>query len=135
MLSLRVGSEADLVRTLAVLGVPVRWLGPEVVRPTPGVAYSAGEFARFPTPVARFPGVAQPGHAGVAGERAHVWVVGDRLEISVSDESDPYSVTEAAVAAAKRIEVVLPPIVAQVVDPPQDDRNCVCPRYYPEVWW
>jgi hypothetical protein len=108
--------------------------GPGGLRSVPGVAYTAAEFARFPVAMPRFPGIGQPGHVEIAGQRAHVWSHGDRLDVSVADTADPYSVTEAAVASAKAIEALLAPIARQVVDPPQDDRNCVCPRYYADLW-
>ncbi|MDX3102087.1 hypothetical protein [Nonomuraea angiospora] len=131
---LRVETRDDLVRTLSTLGVPVTWLDPDTPRPVPGVAYAAAEFARFPAAMPRFPGIGQPGHVEIAGQRAHVWSHGDRLDLSVADTVDPYNVSDAAVASAKAIEALLAPIAGQVVDPPQDDRNCVCPRYYPDLW-
>jgi hypothetical protein len=58
----------------------------------------------------------------------------DRFEISVSDPSTPYEVTDAAVEVARRIEVLLAPLASLVIDPPQADEHCVCPEYYPELW-
>ncbi|MFI6602365.1 hypothetical protein ACIBHX_39455 [Nonomuraea sp. NPDC050536] len=134
LVSLQVETEVDLVRTLSVLDVPVRRLRPDHPQPVPGVAYSAAEFSRFPVAMPRFPGIGQPGHVEIAGQRAHVWSHGDRLNISVADTVDHYSVTDAAVASARSIEALLAAVAGQVVDPPQDDRNCVCPRYYPDLW-
>ncbi|MEV0390262.1 hypothetical protein [Nonomuraea sp. NPDC050643] len=134
LVSLRAGTRADLLRVLSALAVPVERLPAAHPRPVPGVAYSAAEFARFPAPMSRFPDIGQPGHVEIAGQRAHVWSHGERLSISVADVVDPYNVTGAAVAAAKSIEAMLGPIAGQVVDPPQDDRNCICPRHYPDFW-
>jgi hypothetical protein len=134
LVSLRVETRTDLLGTLSALAVPVRRLSADQAQPVPGVAYSAAEFSRFPAPISRFPGISQPGHVEIAGQRAHVWSNGDRLTISVADIVDHYSVTDAAVASAKSIEALLVPIASHVVDPPQDDRNCVCPRYYPDLW-
>lgn len=119
LVSLRVESLAALLRIMSVLDVPVKRLQ----QPSPGA---------FAMP--RFPELAQPGHVRIAGHPAHVWSYAERLTISVADTDDLYSVTESAVAAAASIEVLLAPIAGLVVDPPQDDRNCVCPRYYPELW-
>jgi hypothetical protein len=134
LVSLRVQTETDLLSTMSALDVPVKRLRPGTPRPVPGVAYSAAEFSRFPAAMPRFPGIGQPGHVEIAGQPAHVWSHGDRLNISVADTVDHYSVTDAAVASAKSIEALLAPIAGQVMDPPQDDRNCVCPRYYPGLW-
>lgn len=134
LVSLRVETENALLRTLSALDVPVKRLLPGHPRPVPGVAYSADEFSRFPSAMPRFPGICQPGWVEIAGQRAHVWSYGDRLNVSVADAVDHYSVTDAAVASAKAIETLLAPLASQVVDPPQDDRNCVCPRYYPDLW-
>ncbi|WP_214322584.1 hypothetical protein [Nonomuraea sediminis] len=129
LVSLRVETENDLLRTFSVLDVPVKRLLPGQPRPVPGVAYS-----RFPVPMPRFPEIGQPGYVEIAGQRAHLWSHGERLNVSVADAVDHYSVTDAAVASAKVIEALLAPLASQVVDPPQDDRNCVCPRYYPDLW-
>ncbi|GAA3588544.1 hypothetical protein GCM10022419_083600 [Nonomuraea rosea] len=134
LVSLRTETQTGLLRTLSALGVPVTRLPPGRPRPVPGVAYSAAEFAGFPAAMPRFPEIGQPGHVEIAGHRAHVWSHGDRLNISLADTVDHYNVTDAAVASAKSIEALLAPIAGQVVDPPQDDRNCVCPRYYPGLW-
>ncbi|MFI6318714.1 hypothetical protein ACIBG8_14390 [Nonomuraea sp. NPDC050556] len=127
--ALRVDTRGGLLEVMDTLGIPVVT---DVSSPVPGQAYTAAEYARFSLPIPGFPDIAQPGHVEIAGHRAHVWCHGELLRISVADTGDPYSVTDAAVAAARSIEPLLP--AARVVDPPQDDRNCVCPRYYPEIW-
>ncbi|MDO3408150.1 hypothetical protein QWJ34_00065 [Saccharibacillus sp. CPCC 101409] len=37
-------------------------------------------------------------------------------------------------AAAERLEPLLNPLKDRLIDPPQDDRNCICPGYHPELF-
>ncbi|MEU7893312.1 hypothetical protein AB0B45_10630 [Nonomuraea sp. NPDC049152] len=134
LVSLRTETEADLLAVMSALGLAAVRLPADNPRPVEGVGYSAAEFAAFVPPMPRFPHFAQPGHVLIAGRPAHVWSAAETLSLSLNDERDVYEVTDATVESAKVIERLLAPVAARVVDPPQDSRHCVCPRYYPEFW-
>ncbi|GAA3470729.1 hypothetical protein [Nonomuraea roseola] len=134
LVRLRVETESDLPAVMSALGLPIERLPPDDPRPVAGMAYTAAEFGGFRLPMPRFPHVRQPGAVRIAGAAAHVWADTGSLTLSVNDRRDVYSVTDAAVESARAIEDLLVPVGHHVIDPPQDDRNCVCPRYYPQLW-
>jgi hypothetical protein len=82
----------------------------------------------------RVPEMAQPGHVDVDGAAAFVWVGSDRVSISLADPRDRFSVTADTVESALVVEAHLCRIGAEFLDPPIDDRHCICPKYYPQLW-
>ncbi|MFD1930080.1 hypothetical protein ACFSKW_01175 [Nonomuraea mangrovi] len=134
LLSLRTGTESDLLAVMSALGLSAVRLPDDNPQPVAGRAYSAADFAAFVPSMPRFPHLAQPGHVLIADQPAHVWSAAQVLIVSLSDQRNPYEVTDATVESAKRIERLLGPVASRVVDPPQDSHHCVCPRYYPEFW-
>ncbi|MFI6291679.1 hypothetical protein ACIBEJ_08845 [Nonomuraea sp. NPDC050790] len=116
----------DPAETLTALGLPVRRIAPGTPLAVPGQGYTVQEYARFPSPIPGHPDLDQPGWVTLAGHPAHVWVSRTAVMISVHDADDVYAVTESAVAAARAMEDVLAPLADRVIDPPQNDRNCIC---------
>ncbi|MEJ8305723.1 hypothetical protein [Saccharibacillus sacchari] len=85
--------------------------------------------------IKKYPDLRQPGHAEIARVPVYVWVHRDRLTISVSDPDDRYSVKESTVSAvAERVEPLLRELADLLIDPPQNDRNCICPQQHPELF-
>ena len=130
---LRLESRSDVERLFAHLGIPLLILPPDEPQPVPGKPYPADEFLKFRSVVRRFPDIVQPGHVDVLGVSTFVWVDDDRMTID-SKGGNVWDVDETAIASARRLEPLLEPLAAQVLDPPQDDRHCICPKYYPELW-
>ncbi|MFI6910123.1 hypothetical protein ACIBKY_53335 [Nonomuraea sp. NPDC050394] len=116
----------DPAGVLTTLGLPVKHIPPGTPQAVPGQGYTVQEYARFPSPIPGHPGLDQPGWVTLAGHPAHVWATATTLTISVHDATDIYAVSESAVAAARAMERLLAPLSAHVIDPPQNDRNCVC---------
>lgn len=136
--ALRFDGETDLLALLVQLGIPVQRYGPDTLQPVLGRAYSSEEFQRFPNLVHGHPSIGQPSHGAVCGVVCHVWVTDSRLTITISSETDQWDVDEAAVERARRLEFGLKHFASSVadrlIDPPIDSRNCLCPKYYPEIW-
>lgn len=132
--ALAVTSEADLLAVLGALGIVPEYVPPDAPEPEPGRSYTGYEWAAFPSRVHAYPTLRQPGHVRLAGEAAFVWASAERVEITVHDAVDLWDVSEAAFESARRIEPLLAPLAGRIVDPPQDDRYCLCPAYYPEVF-
>ncbi|MEV4319706.1 hypothetical protein [Actinocrispum sp. NPDC049592] len=130
--AVRVGERADLLAVMGSLRIRPRFVPPDVPQPVAGVAYAPAEFEAFPSLIPGFPGLAQPGHVEINGEKALVWVRSDRLELSIADPGQMFDVTERAVQAAVAIEPLLDGHA--IIDPPVDDPHCVCPKYYPGLW-
>jgi hypothetical protein len=79
----------------------------------------------------------QPGYVTIAGCRIYAWVYPgnpERLTLSLISEDGAEAVTEAVVQSAERVETELRPLAERIIDPPQDDANCICPKWYPEFW-
>ncbi|MEV6767505.1 hypothetical protein AB0N05_02625 [Nocardia sp. NPDC051030] len=133
-LALRAETEHELLALFVALGITPEWIPDDAPQPVPGVAYTPGEYARFPSRIPEFPGLAQPGHLAITGEKAFAWASSGRLALSLSDPDTVYEVTERAVAAAVAIESALADLSAAIIDPPLDDPHCLCPKYYPHLW-
>ncbi len=130
--ALRVRDREDLLAVMGRLGITPTFVPPDVAQPVEGVAYAPAEFEAFPSLVPGFPGVAQPGHVRINGEKAFAWIRSDRLELSIADPERVFDVTERAVEAALAIEPLLHG--QAIIDPPVDDPHCVCPKYYSSLW-
>jgi hypothetical protein len=74
------------------------------------------------------------GAAMIAGVRVSISYHSMRLIVSLTDEKLPGDVTEATVAAALTVEQRLASQAKHIIDPPDDSKHCVCPRYYPSFW-
>lgn len=139
MVVLSTPDEASLLATCQVLGIQLLAMPDEA-------ALAAMLPHLQPFSSYQFPNWQQPGYVVVAGVRLYAWQSGYALkdetgrytgESSASlrlSVSDKWAVTEATVAQAEAIEKVLQPLAAQLIDPPQDDRNCFSPKRYPEMF-
>ncbi|OWA34056.1 hypothetical protein B9G55_17135 [Saccharibacillus sp. O16] len=76
----------------------------------------------------------QPGHLKLFGLPAHVWVRSTRLIVTISDADKPSDVTSRTIKAVEAIEAQIGDLVAQIVDPPLNDKHCLCPKFYPEYF-
>jgi hypothetical protein len=134
MVALRIGSERELEGVFAQLQIPVRRLPPDNPEPQIGVAYTGAQYAEFKTGTPDFPRIQQPSHVTIAGQKAHAWMLKGQLQITIHDQLSPYDVTQEAVDSARQVEPLLAPLRARIIDPPRDNRNCVCPKFYPLFW-
>ena len=75
--------------------------------------------------------MAQPGHCSPFGLAAYVNFVNDRVTLSVSSG---YDVTEQDVERAESLERHLVSMPFARIDPPRDNKHCICPHYYPEFF-
>ena len=130
---LKFESRSDLERLFSHLGIPLVLLPPDEPKPVPGKPYPADEMSRFRSAVRRFPDIMQPGHVSLRGVPTFTWVNDDRVTIDCKG-GNVWDVDETAIASARRLEPLLEPLDAHVLDPPQDTPHCICPRYYPELW-
>ena len=132
--ALKIDSEEDLVETCRRLGLPLRRIPADALKPVPGVAYSREESAKFVSSIDSFPTIERPGWTTLLGFKVFVWVGSNRLDISVTNEGDSFTVSAAAVDAASKIEELLGPMAERLIDPPREERYCICPKFHPEFW-
>ncbi len=132
LVALRAPHYHDLEAIFTTLGAAARPRPPDPANPEVGyVAFTPPPPDPAGSPVAAPPllGVVRIGDVPVTA----YWT-GRSLELWIADEAQPSEVTAAAVAAAQRIEPRLEPLAGRIVDPPQDDRHCLCPKYHPTIW-
>jgi hypothetical protein len=73
--------------------------------------------------------IEQPEHCQVMGIPVFAWCEKGKIRLSVSGGS--YEITGEHVANAESLEKVLLNAPLKVLDPPIDNKNCFCPKYYP----
>jgi hypothetical protein len=129
--AVRATTEAQVRTVLDGLGIGVKPVPDDAPGPVPGVGYRGDAYAGFPRRMGHLAHLAQPGHVDIGAEAAFVWVRPARVEISLHDRCE---VTREVVDSAVRIEPLLAPFAADVIDPPLDDPHCVCPKYHPHLW-
>jgi hypothetical protein len=132
--ALRFSGEEELLEILESLGVQIRLLSEDH---RPPLVCQAGEKRIWSIP--DFPHLAQPGYQDLAGVCTHVWVRGGInrpgvVDLHISDPNKPYDVSERAFEGAKRVEALLWRHRHRVVDPPLNSQNCVCPKFFPQLW-
>ena len=130
----RTGSEAEVLEVLERLGVAVVRYPVGTPQPKAGMALTPEEFAKYPSLVYAYPTLGQPGWTQVMGEAVNVWVGRDRVQLDVADPVNRWTVSDEAMRMAQRLEPIVENLAARVIEPPQESRHCVCPRYYPELF-
>jgi hypothetical protein len=118
LVALRAESEAELLALFATLGIAAIPQPPD------------DNTSRIP----HLPHLRQPGHVRVAGEPAFAWAGPGRLELQLFDPDSPWDVTARTVRSAARIEPLVAVLRESVIEPPLDDKHCVCPKYHPALW-
>lgn len=127
----RYRSPAELRDFFAFLGLElaVHARCPPHVRP--GVAYTVEDYARLPSLIPGTRWIEQPGHRLIAGKRVFLWCTEEAIRISLGSD---YVVSERDIADAEALEAVLAAAPLPRMDPPIDDRHCICPKYYPQFF-
>lgn len=75
----------------------------------------------------------QIGHCEIAGQKVFVWCTEDQIRIGISD-TKAWTVYEAEVVRAEIVEKLLKDAPLPRLEPPRDDKHCICPKYYPEYF-
>ena len=134
LVSIAFADEGGLCNTLKSLGLKPKAAAPRPQQPKRGGTDSQTDLVRMKRPIREFPHLEQIGHCEIDGTKCYVWVENSHLTISVSGDKNPYEVDDDAFQRAVRIDNVLEVLSDQVIDPPQDNRKCICPKYHPELW-
>jgi hypothetical protein len=122
-------SAQDIKNFLDFLGVELVQHTTKPPQPEIGVSYPGNVFASFPQLIKETEWIEQPGHCQVMGIPVFAWCEKGKIRLSVSGGS--YEVTGEHVANAESLEKVLLTAPLKVIDPPRDNKNCFCPKYYP----
>jgi hypothetical protein len=70
----------------------------------------------------------------IEGVEVSAVLVPDGLLLMISDDTDPYIISESAVAAAQKVEQKLVSLTPWLIDPPDISQYCICPQRFPEFW-
>lgn len=129
LVTLRYDSESDLVSIADKLGLTFE----EWERRTPSnVPLTVDEST---SRINDCPSLRQIGHCSILEKRCFTFADSGKFSVSVSGAAgNCFAVTEVDFLAAKEIESSLVALAERVVDPPQDDRNCISPKHYPAFW-
>ena len=128
---LRYLNEQEYRSILGTLGLKPKELSSDDQQLTPGQSYPASEIQDHKFAIKDLSHLEQIGWCEINDCRCHVRASLGRLSISVAGASgDAYRVSELDFEHAKSIETNLGDLREFVIDPPRDDRNCICPWYY-----
>ena len=127
----RYGSHDELQHFFETLQCPLTHYASQPEQPVAGRSYPVQEYARMPSLIPGTRWTKQPGHCVIAGERVHAWCAAGEITLSVGAG---YTITEADVESAMRVEPALAPLDAMRKDPPVDNPRCLCPKYHPEYF-
>ena len=128
---LRYLNESGYRSILESLGLKPKLIAPDDKAVTSRKSYPVSETQEYKFAIKDLPHLEQMGWCEINDCRCHVWASLGRLSISVAGANDDaYRVAEPDFENAKSIETKLGAMRKFVIDPPRDDRNCICPRYY-----
>lgn len=125
------GSEEHLLRFFRAVGFEPVVFSAQPPQPVPGRSYRGDEFAAFPSIIPATKWIQQPGHCILFGVAVFMWCEQGRVAISINKS---YDVTQEDVENAARLEPHLAALPFERIEPPVDNKNCVCPKYHLELF-
>jgi hypothetical protein len=131
--------ELDFLAILETLGLTPNTLPPQPAITQPAITQPDQHFPEaienFKFRVKDLPHLEQIGFCQIDDAPCFLWASLGIMTLTVAGaEGNSYEVTEKDFQQAKRIETRLHVHANWIIDPPQDDRNCVCPKYYAGYW-
>lgn len=93
---LKYNDREDLISRLSQIGIQINRLGEEDIAFDPFESYSIDDLDKLKITIAHFNDLIQPQYVEIFGYKAHVWVIADKFEISISGSKDGqiYKVSE-----------------------------------------
>lgn len=87
----------DLISKLSLLGIEIRELQEEEIAFDPSESYSIDDLDKLKITISEYKDLIQPQNVEIYGNTAHIWVIKDRFEISISGYKDNqiYKVSDA----------------------------------------
>ena len=134
MLTLRAPAEQDVIALFQHFGWTAQRFPLDPPQPQPGVAYTSEQYAQFPTLIREHPTLGQPGWQQILGHPCYGYVGNGLFALELQNPDNTWEVDERAVQAAIAVESLMAPLHDLIVDPPLNNRHCICPRFYPELF-
>lgn len=129
----------DLLAKLSQLGVEVKPLEEGFISYDPTKSYSFDDLDKLKVTILEYPDLEQPQHVEIFGKKAHVWVLANRFEISVSGskgEGNTYNVSDEDFKVCLEIEKELETLGwSSILDEDiKKHSHCVSKEKYPELF-
>lgn len=122
---------SDLLAFFAHLGVRLIVHDQPPPQSQHGIPYQGDIYSAFPSLIPGTRWIAQPKYCVVAGQQVFAWCEANKIRLSVGAG---YRVAASDVAAAEVVERALKDAPLPLVEPPVDNRNCICPKFYPDYF-
>lgn len=126
-----VKSKDDLTSLLLTLGIT-----PEIVDehtlPPAGERWVSPRSYQSTVLIKGFEPLRQPWWTTIAGYPLFVYVENHRCFFDMQSAADRWTVDQTAVEQAKCVEKQLLKLDQEWIDPPQGDKFCICPQFYPD---
>lgn len=81
-------SKEDLIAKLAKLGIGLQTLEEGFIAFDPFESYDLEDLDKLKITIAEYPDLIQPQYVHILGYKVHIWVLNDKIEISVSGSKD-----------------------------------------------
>jgi hypothetical protein len=126
---------AALLAAAAGLGLALVRIPAGAPTVEPGKVYQGAALAERHWPIDVAPDLEAPRAPVIAGVRVGLWIGNGGLVLSIyPQERDSWSLTDDDFAAAERLDGLVRQLAWPVIDPPQDNDHCFCPKYHPQLW-
>jgi len=128
----------DLEERLSQLGISLKTLEEGDIAFDPFESYSFDDLEKLKITISRFKEIEQPQHTQINGYKAHVWVLDDKFEISVSGSKDGqvYKVSEKDFEICRELEKSFDMLGWKSItdDDIKKYPHCISKEIYPELW-
>lgn len=128
----------DLIAKLAQIGVNVNEVPAGSITFDPFESYSLGDLDKLKITINQYPDLEQPQHTEVLGIKAHVWVLYNRFEISISGTKDgqTYKVSDEDFKVCMELEKRFDELSWHLIldDDIKNQSHCISKEKYPELF-
>lgn len=134
----RYDTREDLISKLSLIGVNIKKLQEDEIAFDPFESYSIDDLDKLRITMSEFRDLIQPQNVEIYGKKAHVWVIKDRFEISISGTKDGqiYKVTDDDFDVCLLLEEKFDQLKwKSILDYDIESQiHCVSSRRYPELY-
>lgn len=128
----------DLYNKLKLIGVLLKPLEDGFISFDPQKSYSLDDLDKLKVTILEYPDFEQPQHTEIFGFKAHVWVLTDRFEISVSGNKDgkTYKVSDSDFNVCMSLEKQFDKIGWETIldNDIKSQIHCISKEKYPELY-
>lgn len=132
LVAIKFDDEKSLRSLFESLGISYRVYDEKPPQPKLGEKYKFGD---YPYLIQGTEWIEQPSHQKINGIPVFIWASNGQLEITISGPlENKFDMRLTEFENAKELEMLIQRYENLIVDPPRDNKLCICPKYYPEFW-